>query len=332
MKTFKLILKSLISNNACIDGGRKKPWYFAVIMFFLAMIFAILPLFVQTWNTNGDDAFKTYSYGMDAAALGFNKYLDDNGLTIVVNQAENTSSKELIAYKDNNRIDAIDYEHKTPVKTSEIVDGKYKYVDQIDYKIFYRYNMNEADYNKLIGDQKFSFIIMYPNRIMIHIVNFDTKEQMGNIVCSEACNKLQPGMKINDLLSKEADPTKKMNETFSNWKLFIRDAYDHTRLTAVWQSCAIMGGINVGITLFMGLMVWILTRGKNNPYRFLNLWVTQKTAWWAAITPSILALAFGFLIPKFSNILFPMLIGIRVMWLSMRSLRPDGSGYAQYMD
>lgn len=327
MKTFKLILKSLISNNACIDGGRKKPWYFAAIMFFLSMVFAILPLFVQTWNTKGDDAFKTYSYGLDTAAYGFNQHLESNGIKMYVKQADNGTKFLYAENADGTPCVSITYEHKIPVKIS---DGNYE--EQVDYRFFYRSEMNEAEYNTLIGDQKFSFVFLYPNRIMIHIVNFDTKAQIGNIVCTESCKKLEVGKSINDLLCKDADPTKRLNDTFSNWKLFIRDAYDHTRLTAVWQACAIMGGINVGITLFMGLMVWILTRGKNNPYRFLNLWVTQKTAWWAAITPSILALAFGFLIPKFANILFPMLIGIRVMWLSMRSLRPDGSGYAQYMD
>ena len=325
MKNLKLILKSLVNNNACIEGGRKKPWYFAAIMFFLAMIFAILPLFVQTWNTNGDDTFKTYAYGTDQATLRFTEYLNDNNIQMYIKTpdgAENKNDKIIVASKDGVATN-VDYEHKIPVKAS---DGTY--TEQIDFKFYYRVEKNETEFTDLIGDQKTSFFIFYQDQIYINLVNFETKAVIKTIVCNKAANKFEDGKSINAMLSTSTDASTKLNETFANWKLFIRDAYNFTRLTAVWQTCAIMGGINAGITLFMGLMIWILTRGKNNPYRLFNLWETQKMSWWAAITPSILALAFGFLIPRFANVLFPMLIGIRVMWLSMKSLRPDGSGYA----
>lgn len=325
MKNFKLILKSLISNNACIDGGRKKPWYFAAIMFFLAMAFAILPLFIQSWNTNGDDTFKTYSYGTDQAVLRFNEHLDANGIKMYIKTPEGASDKNdkiIVASKDDVATN-VDYTHTIPVKQA---DGTY--VDTVDFKIWYRIEKNETEYNDLIGDQKTSFILFYQDQIYIHIVNFDTKATIKNIICDKAANYMKDGDSINALLSTSADPTTKMNETFTNWKVFIRNAYNHSRLEVVWRTTVIFGAINIGLTLFMGLMIWLLTRGKNNPYRLFNPWEAQKMAWWATITPAILALAFGFLIPRFANIMFPMLIGIRVMWLSMKSLRPDGSGYA----
>lgn len=322
MKTFKLILKSLISNNACVEGGHKKRWYFAVIMFFLAMVFAILPLFVQTMKTHGDDAFETNAYGLDQAALRFNEKLDEQGLKIYVKTSG--GSEKFISCEDASGEPAqIDYYHEAPVQNP---DGSVS--NQVDYKFIYRAEFNEDEFNAIVGDETTSLVIMYQDRMVIQIVNFSNKEKIGTIVCNNAAKYLDEGTCINDFLSKNADPTARLNETFANWKLFIRDAYNFTRLTGVWQTCALMGGINVGITFFMGFMIWILTRGKNNPYRMFNFWHTQKMAWWAAITPSILALGFGFLIPRFANILFPMLIGIRVMWLSMKSLRPDGSGYA----
>ncbi|MBQ0008746.1 MAG: hypothetical protein KBS97_00470 [Firmicutes bacterium] len=321
MKTFKLILRSLISNNACIEGGRKKPWYFAVIMLFLSMIFAILPLFVQTINTNGDDAFATYTYGADVATLRFTEDLNNNGIKMYVKKAEGSESKMIVAEKDGAVVD-VNYAHTVPA-----VDG----TQVPDFLFFYRTTIpSDAELQILVGEkQETSFMFFTQNEIIVHLVNFDTKAAIKNIVCQNAPKYLNEGRSINEMLSALADPTARVNETFANWKLFIRDSYNYTRLTALWQTCLIMGGINLGITAFMGFMIWILTRGKNNPYRLFNLWDTQKMAWWAAITPSILSLAFGFLIPRFANILFPMLIGIRVMWLSMKSLRPDGSGYAE---
>lgn len=315
MKTFKLILKSLISNNACIEGGRKKPWYFAAIMFFLSMIFAILPLFVQTMNTKGDDVFANYAYGADVATLRFNEHLENEGLKMYVKTSGET---KFISCEDSAGLAKnVDFHHYLP-------DGVTP-----DFNIYYRSEMNQEEFNILLGDQKTSTIFFYQDRIILHLVNLETKAVIKDMVCQNAAKYMEEGRSVNDLLSKETDATARLNETFANWKLFIRDAYNFTRLTAVWQTCAIMGGINAGITLFMGLMIFILTRGKNNPYRLFNLWETQKMSWWAAITPSILALGLGFLIPRFANILFPMLIGIRVMWLSMKSLRPDGSGYAE---
>ena len=88
-----------------------------------------------------------------------------------------------------------------------------------------------------------------------------------------------------------------------------------------------MSAINVGIVLIMGFMVWVLTRGKNNPYRIFNVWECYKIVAWAALTPAILTSGLGFLIKAFASTLFPLLLGVRVMWLSMKSLRPDGSGY-----
>ena len=184
MKNFKLILKSLISNNACIDGGRKKPWYFAVIMFFLAMILAILPLFVQTLNTHGDDAFATYAYGTDQATLRFNEYLEDNGIKMFVKTKEGASDpseKMITSVRNDGTVAEFQYNHTIPVKGE---DGTYS--DQVDYMFFYRSVQDETEFNSLIGDQKTSFMFFYPEQVIIHIVNFNTKETIKNIVCNKA--------------------------------------------------------------------------------------------------------------------------------------------------
>lgn len=321
MKNLKLILKSLVSNNACLDGGRKKPWYFAAIMFFLSIVFALLPLFVSAINSNGDDAFKTYNYGADQATLRFNEYLNDNAITMSVKTSP-SGEKFFASVGADQQTREFTYEHKIQSKTSENT-----YVEAVDYKFIFRTNFDEAEANAIITNEKVSFFYFSEKLLYVSIVNFDTKAQIGKLACVNAAKYVEDGMTINSLLSTNPDATARITETFTNWKGFIRKSYNFTRLTNVWQTCAIMGGIDAGIVLFMGLMIWILTRGKNNFYRSIGIWQCQKTAWWTTISPAILTLAFGFLIKSFANILFPMLIGIRIMWLTMRSLRPDGSGY-----
>ena len=323
MKNFKLILKSLISNNACIDGGRKKPWYFAVIILVLSMFMAILPLFVQTWNTNGDDVFASNAYGADNTLVALSKDIETKGYNLHVVEDVNKEKVFRMESATEGIINSYEFKHtiSNPDNQSEPL---------VDYKVFWRATkeISEDFYNEAKGDGTFSFIIFTENHFYIHVMNISSKATIKDVNCLKAANDFEVGYSVNSLLVKEGTVTDQISKTFANWKAFIRKSYNATRLTGVWQTCLIMGGINLGIVLFMGLMIWILTRGKNNPYRIFNLWETQKTAWWACITPAILALALGFLIKSFANILFPMLIGIRVMWLSMKSLRPDGSGYA----
>ena len=96
-------------------------------------------------------------------------------------------------------------------------------------------------------------------------------------------------------------------------------------IKSMWSNTGIYLGVYAGLILFLGLMVFLLTRGKNNINRTMNFWVCQKVAWWSSFTPGLLALPLGFLLA--SNILgqmtFIVLLSIRVMWLSMRQLRPQ---------
>ena len=83
-----------------------------------------------------------------------------------------------------------------------------------------------------------------------------------------------------------------------------------------------MLGVNAGISIFMGFMLWVLTRGKNN-LRWFGIWETQKIVGWTTVTPAILTTGLGFLISSFSQVMFPLLLGVRIMWLSMKLLRPE---------
>ena len=296
MKTFKLILKSLISNNACVEGGHKKRWYFAVIMFFLAMVFAILPLFVQTMKTHGDDAFETNTYGLDQAALRFNDKLDEQGLKIYV-KTSGGSEKFISCETATGEPTVISYSHEVPVKNE---DGTFSNV--VDFKFDYKAEYNVDEFNAYTeANAKTSFVLIYSDRMVVYLVNVNTKEPIKSIACLNAPKYLDEGTSINALLSTNEDSGAKLNETFNNWKLFIRNAYNHARLTIVWQTCLIFGGINIFVTLLMGFLIWILTRGKNNPNRLFNLWETQKMSWWSTISPAILALGLGFLLKNFTK-------------------------------
>ncbi|MDD7715503.1 MAG: hypothetical protein PUJ84_06330, partial [Mollicutes bacterium] len=92
--------------------------------------------------------------------------------------------------------------------------------------------------------------------------------------------------------------------------------------TQSWTYCGIMAAVYVGLEFLFGLVIFLMTRGKRNPFRIYTFWETQKMAYWASVSPAILSLIVGFLLPQFAMMGFIFLFGLRIMWMSMRSLRP----------
>lgn len=109
------------------------------------------------------------------------------------------------------------------------------------------------------------------------------------------------------------------------WSEYFDLAYrDYKNMTA-WVQTGIMAAVFVGFPAFMGLLVFLMTRGKNNPFRIINAWHSQKIVYWACFTPAILQLILGFAFGVSSIMAYAyiFLVGMRIMWMSMRTLSPN---------
>ena len=115
------------------------------------------------------------------------------------------------------------------------------------------------------------------------------------------------------------------SQTLKQFKNICNVAYENQKTRIKWANTGIYAGIYTGIILFLGLMIFVLTRGKNNPFKYLNIWHTQKIAWWAAFTPAVLGmiLAFVFSGNMIGQMAFILLVSLRTMWMSMKQLRPQ---------
>ncbi|MCR4880242.1 MAG: hypothetical protein K5906_04740, partial [Bacilli bacterium] len=80
------------------------------------------------------------------------------------------------------------------------------------------------------------------------------------------------------------------------------------------------------LTLFLGLLMFLLTRGKRNFNNYLKWYQCMCISAWAAFTPGLLGLIFGFLMPAYAIMFFILFMGVRVMWLSMKQLSPTYQG------
>lgn len=344
MKTLKLILKSLINNEATVEGGRHHPWWIALILFFLSMIISIVPIFVQTITASGSSFISSTTYGAEIGLQRFAEDANDKGLTMIVHNLEGGDNY-------------INLEQDT-------WDAAYTYVDaytsfhayqhmnsdsNVDFEVYYVADLTNADITKIMSNRPVtnsetgevtydkrntSFAVFGKNSVVAYIYNgistSATGSSYGDYKSFEAGYNVLDVAKvtINDEVYTKDNITPELYNKYkegvlNNWKNFFSTAYLWNRGQLTWRTTLLMFGINAALTIFMGFMIWILTRGKNNPFRIYTFMETQFISAWCALTPAILALALGFLISQFAQVIYPLLLGVRVMWLSMKTLRPE---------
>lgn len=306
----KLFFTSLVSNNACVDAGRKKPWYAAIIMFFISITLAVIPSSVLELRKHGDKNFDSTTYLAREATTQFAEEL----------QKAEYANKMFVLKQD---------------KTSTLVADESVAFDRVndqsgivDFKFRYSSNENSVALVKSLQEEKVSFFVFTPNTVYISIVDpNDHNSVRVQLTCINAYKKVGEN-EIKESYKVGENKTETVNQTWANWKGLIRKLYNQTRLKSAGMQLLILSAVNVGIIAIMGFMIWVLTRGKNNPYRIFTVWEAYKIVFWASLAPALLTSGLGFLIKSFASTIFPLLLGVRVMWLSMKSLRPDGSGYA----
>lgn len=110
--------------------------------------------------------------------------------------------------------------------------------------------------------------------------------------------------------------------TESKWVGFLNEAYSITRMNNTLMMFSLIGGINAIIIIVFGFTLWILTRGKRNPNNTIKLGETLTMSCISSVSPAILSLVVGFLFPSFATLSFMLFASFRLMWLSMKTLRP----------
>lgn len=336
MKNFKLILKSLVSNNATVEGARHRPWYFAVIIFFVSLILALVPIFVTNISKRGSDIVKTYSYDMDNLSLRFSEAVKAKNVSLEVSYNESE--------KKNILIDHGTWAAAFPENVYTFKDQTFNFFNhkneagQNDFQVYYLGDMGSqtlSEFAKAIEQSNKdantplpSLFLLTEKQFVAYFSNPQRSAVIGTIVGDYQSTKV--GWNMSSLLSEKPTGTAEeyaqyRAETWSNWKAFFDEAYNNNRLTSTWTTTGIMAAIDAVLVFFMGLMVFILTRGKNNPFRIYTFWDSMKVGMWAANTPAILTCGLGFLITGFMQVLFALLLGVRVMWLTMKTLGPNNA-------
>ena len=332
-KTGITILKSLYSNEKVIDGARHKKWFIAIIMLVLSVVVSLVPTFVSLVNASGDSFIKSNQYGTEVALTRFVEKIDtDETATFSIKLDENNKkyldlAEEGVYFKHKDSENEVDFavyllndSTRTKFNTvrNNITKGKVN-----------PFNTAEDADPDLVNK---SFLLLSKTYIAMTIyVKGSAKTSFtGDIASFKEGYSLKD---LNNVLDGEGnlipfDTTDSAKYalytagTLKNYLGFFKTAYLATKNSNLLTNTLILAGVNLVIVLFMGLLMFILTRGKTNPLNRFTFWDCQKIAYWATVTPALISVALGFMLSNFSTMAFAMVFGLRCMWLSMRQLRP----------
>lgn len=358
----KFFFSTLISNERCVEGGTKKPWYAAVIIAIVACLIAVIPTMVGYFSRSGASFFNSPNYNLDTSLTEFEKALNDENVSMSIADGKMTVNeadwKKVCKDKDGNEADH--YSHFYTVKETKLVaasgssEATVPTVEEVTYCDLVVYFVNNA---KLADSSLFDYsknVILAKNDPNAGISTTETTWSTNLIVFSEEgfiTFKKPSGtasyagamqgkydfdqkFDLKDLYKQDMygneyknayGTLEHRNDVLESYKGFFAVSYESTKVGIAWQYTGIAFAINIGITFLYGLLIFLMTRGKKtNPFHILTFWQTQKIAYWESLAPGILSLL-GFIpfFSQFAMFFYLFLMGMRTMWMSTRQLRPQ---------
>ncbi len=340
------IFKSIISNESAIQSARHNPWWAALIVFLLSIIIAVIPIFVSYNSSYGSSFVASKTYGLDTTLTvlftdmyqkNVNLKVEDNGKLYEVNTGEwltfaGSDGEYKYINSNSNQVDLIAvYTTKTGTDLGAYTTAlnARKYVAGTS--DLYQEN-SDASTSEEIKTYSASFIIFTNENILIQVFKPGTTTTVAAYSGDYA---RYIGSSIKDLVVSNkydasyvtsADITHLdsayIKESFANFKTFLDNAYLNNKVTYLWRYTLLALGVNFVLGLFLGALVFILTRGKKNVYHVLSFLTCMKIEAWCMFTPALLAMIVAFLLPTYAMMYFIILLGMRTMWLTIRQLRP----------
>ncbi len=343
---------TLINNEMCIKAGREYPWYTPIILAVCSVLITLVPSFVNTMQVNmGESVLGTSSVGgIENGLANFQSILKaadasvkitDEGKLVVSDAAKEavynagTGDDRYYEYKDSvtdepvlrvqfssdsvnsSYLDALS---KNTIKSSTTVTNSEGVTSEVPDAVSTTYRVSIL----VFKDTGFSMAV-YNRRVSVStnstsaLVNYSYDRLAGKDLLA-----LTPSVSFADSPAEYVAAVKK------NYQEFITLGYETTKINLAWRNVGILAGINAGVILLLGLVLFLVTRGKRNPYRIITFWQCQKIGYWAAPAPAILALGLGFLLANTSGLsslsmfMFLFLYGLRIMWTSMKAFSPQG--------
>lgn len=349
---------SLFSNQTCVDAKDKK-WYWAVPLGLIATVIAVIPLGVSQWNQKGSMVIESPTYGIENGLIAFQESLEDKNISVEIDTTTHTLKLDEnawnIAYASTGKTFSYFYDKTvTKMQTTTITSESSSYVTEVgpaittvehccDLTVYYYADSENFDTlvtttlqgSDVLGNSTYSVNALFlgKNKFILYKKPAGAKSVQARMTGYYD----GPSFNLKDFTKQDShgnpynvaraqvtsgNSLTYIKDSTNAWKTFFNDAWDSQRVENGWRASGVWLGIYAGVTVVMGFLIWLMTRGKDNPYRSFNLWDTQKIAYWSALAPAILGMILGFVWSSFLQMYFIFLFGFRIMWMSMKTLRP----------
>ena len=335
---------SLVNNAAAIRGAKAGPLWLTIVMFVLSVFLPVIPIFVSNITTNGASFLNNYSYGLERYVTKVGMDLESEHYTLGVDADHLLSVK-----KDGNPVDYANYGANEPLAFyKDEVTGEYtfqlyisnatKSADQkeiytaISNKYYATASITETEYDKNNTGASYrpTYMILFANNVFMQINkgskavknslggDYKTIKEKGDYLADILTVTNKEGQLIDpDLTSRTY-----CDGVYKNFKTFLNKSYETLRIKNTFATSGIYLGIFFGLALIMGFLMWLLTRGKNNPNNYYTPWLTMKIQGRLGLAPALITLIVGFFLTSYAPLIYILTIGLRAMWVSMKELRP----------
>ena len=333
---------SLISNDRALAAAKTAPLWLTILMFFLAVLVPVIPITTYYASQNGSTIVKANSYGLKTtfAQFALEMYKDDKSLVIGEDKLLkfDDASDDPIYTCTNELTNLIELRvYKTSRDTKAAKNPLLKELSEFKQLVK---EANEEEKTDAVYSKP-SFMVFFKDAYFLRIVKPGTEtavaELSGDYKQFKADTDLfkffveikdrvvtKPGnaAEIKNMLATDKEVE---DGIFNNYKSFLNKTYQTGKNKNVLFGTLIFAGIYLGLSLLMAFIIWLLTRGKNNPFNYLSLLATFKIESWVAIAPALIGLILGLVLPvQFSikMMFFIAPLGFRVMFLLTKQLRP----------
>ena len=334
---------SLISNAAALRGAKNGPLWLTILMFIFSILLPVIPLFVSQATTNGSTFLSSYSYGLERYVTSLAMDLKNSRLA----EFKIDENHLLTVTENGNEVNFANYGAANAyAKYENSVTHQYDFLvylsDATTKKDKSSVNTAISGTNYAIGTTDTSiekeniyhpnYMILYKNGVYVCVYGESNSKAIASsysgdfktIKANNAC--LETLLKVTDkdgnAIAQSLANDDYVNGVYKNFKKFLDRSYDTLKIQNTWATSGIYAGIFFGLCVMMGMLMWLLTRGKNNPNNYFTPWLTMKIQGRLGLAPGLIAMIAGFFLTSQTPLFFIITIGLRVMWISMKELRP----------
>lgn len=342
MKTLKLIFQSIFSNEPIMQA-RNQPWYIAIILFLLSILLATYPTYNQISNREGSTFLSGNTFSIENALVSFTEAIEDAGVDLVVvsetvdgvttysldNQGTNWNAAFQNTFVDEEAFPYFEYAVNGTTRLRVFVQK-----DQTDEA------MGEFASRLLAlptgDDQIGSFMLLAKSAVYMYVYNPAALAD-GSVngegfatAFTGTYDEVPLGTNLANFIQTDQDgnvidPTdvsEYVNLVFANWLNFFDQSFAYSKSVLLLAQSGLTLVVNAVMALMMSVVIFIMTRGKLNPNNHFKFGETMKMGAWSLFSPALLTIVAGALFPEFAGTAFVLFVGLRLMWLSSKYLRP----------